>query len=317
MKIWPIRVLSTLIATGSLQNAAEQLHRTPAALSMTLSNLENELGFTLLDRSGYRLQLTPQGSQFLRHAQELLRQHDRLNSIVTQLREGAEPQLLLSYDYTCNPDLLLSALKRIQRDFPVTEVFVSGHSQLEALKEVAEGLADIALTPWLPTFQQMADFESLRVSQFDLVVAIAKSLVDELGMPRSRDALSELPYLLPRNLNMGINPEQIYRIAGKSRLRVNDSHTLVRYLRAGLGWGIVPRDLVQREIQKGTLLEIDIPGFLDHISAEVHLVKLSSKQLGPAGAQLWNEFAEREGSQQRVKKRAARVQSHVTQSSSR
>nr|WP_228517714.1 LysR family transcriptional regulator [Aliidiomarina indica] len=309
--------MSTVIAAGSLQSAAQTLHRTPAALSMTLSNLENELGFSVLDRTGYRLQLTPQGSQFLRHAQELLRQHDRLNSIVTQLREGAEPQLMLSYDYACNPELLLEALKRIQHDFPVTEVHVSGHSQLEALQEVAQGLADIALTPWLPTFQQMADFESLRVAQFELVVVIAKSLVDVHGVPQTRDQLGELPYLLPRNLNMGINPEQIYRIAGQSRLRVNDSHTLVRYLRAGLGWGIVPRDLVQRELTNGSLLEIDIPGFLDHISAEVHLVKLASKQLGPAGMQLWNEFAKREGSKQRVKERAARVKSHATQSSSR
>ncbi|RUO33518.1 LysR family transcriptional regulator [Aliidiomarina sanyensis] len=294
MKIWPLRVLDTVIRAGSLQAGAAELHRTPAALSMALSGLEHELGFAVLDRSGYRLQLTAQGAQFLRHAQELLRQHDRLNSVVTQLREGAEPKLLIGYDYTCNPDLLLPALREVQQAFPVTELIVSGYSQLDSLQEVAEGRADLTLTPWLPTFQQIADFESLRISRFELVVTLAQSLVDAHGLPQSRDELAALPYLLPRNMNMGINPEQIYRVAGKSRLRVNDAHTLVRYLRAGLGWGVVPRDLVTRELHSGTLREIDIPGFLDHISAEVHLVKLATRELGPAGQRMWQTFATRE-----------------------
>lgn len=294
MKIWPLRVLNTVIRAGSLQAAATELHRTPAALSMALSGLEEELGFAVLDRTGYRLQLTTQGVQFLRYAQELLRQQDRLSSIVTQLREGAEPKLIIGYDYTCNPDLLLPALREIQNSFPVTDLIVSGYSQLDSLQEVAQGRVDLTLTPWLPTFQQMADFESLRISRLELVVVIARSLADEHGLPQSRDELAELPYLLPRNMNMGINPEQIYRVAGKSRLRVSDVHTLVRYLRAGLGWGVVPRDLITRELTNGMLIELNIPGFLDHISAEIHLVKLATRALGPAGQKMWHTFATNE-----------------------
>ena len=295
MKIWPLRVLLKVLELGSLQAAALQLHRTAPALSMALQKLEEDVGFALLNRSGYRLQVTPQGEQFCRHAEELLRQHDRLNSVVLQLREGAEPQLRIAYDYTCNPDLLLAALKQVQQDFPVTEVIVAGHSQLEALRDVQRGDADMALTPWLPTFQQLADFESLRISDFRLVVALSESLVSQYGMPKSRDALSKIPYILPRELNMGINPEKIYRMSGNSRLRVNDAHTLVQYLKAGMGWGLVPLDLIRREVKRKQLITIDIPGFLDHIQAEVHLVKLASKHLGPAGDSVWQAFAKTEG----------------------
>lgn len=301
MKIWPLRVLFKVLELGSLQAAAKQLHRTAPALSMALQKLEEEVGFPLLDRSGYRLQVTAQGAQFCRHAEELLHQHDRLNSVVLQLREGAEPQLRIAYDYTCNPDLLLAALKQVQHDFPVTEVIVAGHSQLEALRDVQRGDADMALTPWLPTFQQLADFESLRISDFQLVVALSQSLVEQYGMPKSRDALSKIPYILPRELNMGINPEKIYRMSGNSRLRVNDAHTLVRYLKAGMGWGLVPLDLIRREVKRKQLITVDIPGFLDHIHAEVHLVKLAAKHLGPAGISIWQAFAQNEGNAARNK----------------
>jgi len=294
MKIWPLRVLTQVVESGSLQAAANTLHRTAPALSLTLSKLEDDVGFAILDRSGYRLQLTAEGQQFLRHAYELLRQHDRLNSVVVQLRDGAEPQLQIGYDYTCNPDLLLPPVYRIQQLFPVTEVLIAGHSQLQALQHVREGRVELALTPWLPTFQQMADFESLRLGEFQLVVVMAKRLVEQHGMPCSRNALSEIPHLLPKELNMGISPEQIYRLSGSSRLRVNDAHTMVQFLRAGVGWGVIPRDLVRTSLAKGELVEVDIPGFLDHIHAEIHLVKLASTQLGPAGTLLWESFIEQE-----------------------
>ncbi|MCL4410266.1 MAG: LysR family transcriptional regulator [Gammaproteobacteria bacterium] len=294
MKIWPLRVLTQVVESGSLQAAANTLHRTAPALSLTLSKLEDDVGFAILDRRGYRLQLTAEGQQFLRHAYELLRQHDRLNSVVAQLRDGAEPQLHIGYDYSCNPDFLLPAIHQIQQAFPVTEVVVTGHSQLQALQHVREGKIELALTPWLPTFQQMADFESLRVGEFQLVVLMARRLVEQHGMPTTRNALSEIPHLLPKELNMGISPEQIYRLSGSSRLRVNDAHTMVQFLRSGVGWGIIPRDLVRQSLAKGELVEIDIPGFLDHIHAEIHLVKLASTQLGPAGSLLWESFIAQE-----------------------
>ncbi|RUO19525.1 LysR family transcriptional regulator [Aliidiomarina haloalkalitolerans] len=294
MKIWPLRVLTQVVESGSLQAAANALHRTAPALSLTLSKLEDDVGFAILDRSGYRLQLTAEGQQFLRHAYELLRQHDRLNSVVAQLRDGAEPQLHVGYDYSCNPDLLLPAVHQIQQAFPVTEVLIAGHSQLQALQHVREGRVELALTPWLPTFQQMADFESLRLGEFQLVVVMARRLVEQHGMPTSRNALSEIPHLLPKELNMGISPEQIYRLSGSSRLRVNDAHTMVQFLRAGVGWGVIPRDLVRQSLVKGELVEVDIPGFLDHIHAEIHLVKLASTQLGPAGTLLWESFVAQE-----------------------
>ncbi|RTE86270.1 MULTISPECIES: LysR family transcriptional regulator [Gammaproteobacteria] len=294
MNNWSLKVLQTVIDTGSLQSAAQQLHRTSPALSMTLKKLEDELGFQVLDRSQYRLHLTERGKLFMRHARELLRQQERLESVVVQLRDEGEPQLRIALDAGMSGLVVKEAVMKIQEQFPATELRVSGYSQLNSLKQVAEGLEDFAVCPWIPTFHQVADFESIRIGQFNLVAVMSSYLVKQFGMPKKREDLAEHAYILPQEMNLGINPEQIYKLPGRSQIRVNDVRTLVEFLNSGMGWGIAPRQMIAGEIAKGQLVEIHIPGFLDHVQLEFHLLRLASKQLGPAGQLFWQHFIDRE-----------------------
>lgn len=294
MNNWSLKVLQTVIDTGSLQSAAQELHRTSPALSMTLKKLEEDVGFQILDRSQYRLQLTERGKLFMRHARELMRQQERLESVVVQLRDAGEPQLRVALDAGISGLVIKDAVVKIQEQFPTTELRVSGYSQLNSLKQVAEGKEDFAVCPWMPTFHQVADFEGIRIGQFNLVAVISSHLVKQFGMPTNREELSELAYILPQEMNLGINPELIYRQPGRSQIRVNDVRTLVEFISAGMGWGIAPRQMIAAELKKGRLIEINIPGFLDHVHIEFHLLKLASRQLGPAGQMFWQHFVDRE-----------------------
>ncbi|MCC5855752.1 MAG: LysR family transcriptional regulator [Idiomarina sp.] len=291
---WALQVLHTVIETGSLQAAANQLHRTSPALSMTLTKLEQDVGVPLLDRTGYRLQLTPHGKLFMRHAREILRQHERLESVVQQLQQGAEPELKIGLDAGISGLMLQEIILELQDTYPATQIRVSSYSQLSSLQHIINGDEDFAITPWLPTFQQMADFESLRVSRFELVAVVAQLLVDKVGMPSDREGLSNLPYIMPQELNMGINPDQIFRMPGRSQIRVNDVRSMVEFVLGGMGWGVLPRQLIAAHLKKGKLVELNVPGFLDHMQAEIHLVKMASRQLGPAGMMLWQHFIARE-----------------------
>jgi len=57
-------------ATGSLSEAARRLNITPAAASMALKRLENEVGVPLFLRSTRSLRLTDEGQLFLEHCQQ-------------------------------------------------------------------------------------------------------------------------------------------------------------------------------------------------------------------------------------------------------
>ncbi|MBG23395.1 MAG: LysR family transcriptional regulator [Idiomarinaceae bacterium] len=292
MKLSQLEMLVLLAETGSVQGVSERMHRTQAAISMALKNLEDDVGFPLFDRSGYRLNLSSQGRQFLRQAREVVKQQKRLHSLASQLQTGAEPQLRLTYDYTCAPSVLFAAIKEVQNSYPATELLLSGDSQLRALRRIREGEAELALCPWLPIFRQHGDFETVRVRPFELLVVCAPMLLEGLALNRlQRQDLLELPMLIPQDQDIGIDLDKIMRMPGQQRIRVNDSITQRELLLAGMGWGIIPSDLVGDALQRHALERIDIPGFMTHVNLEVHLVRSAERIAGPAEELIWRHFS--------------------------
>ncbi len=292
MKLNQLEMLLHLGETGSVQGVAERMHRTQAAVSMALKNLEADVGFELFDRSGYRLILTARGRQFLRQAREVIRQQQRLQSLAQQLQTGAEPQLRIAYDYTCAPSALFPAMHEVQQQYPATELLLSGDSQLRVLRKISSGEAELALSPWLPIFRQYGDFETIRVRPFELLVVCAPALLAGRNLKElQRHDLLELPMLIPQNQDVGIDLDSIIRMPSKQRIRVNDSITQRELLLAGMGWGIIPGDLVGDALQRKALQRIDIPGFINNVNLEVHLVRSAERIAGPAEELIWRSFA--------------------------
>ena len=73
-----LRTSTTVIDSGSITAAAEQLGLTASAVSRTLARLEDKLGTTLLNRTTRRMKLTEEGRFFLDSARHILAQMDEL-----------------------------------------------------------------------------------------------------------------------------------------------------------------------------------------------------------------------------------------------
>lgn len=295
MNLWQLQVFQAIVQHGSLQVAANQLHRTAPALSMSLNKLEQDLGFQLFTRDGYRLQLTAQGRQFHHHSYELLLQYQRLESFTQQLREGAEHSFEIAFESACHPNLLSAALRHVQQAYPATDIVVTGESQLNTLKRVQHKQVLLGLTPWLAVFQQQADFDSVFVAEYQLTVVVARERVEHLaanGLTRAH--LQHIPAVLPQHMDMGIEPEQIFRGIGSARIRVNDVNTMLSMVRTGVGWGIVPRQFVATDLKNGRLIEVNVAGMISQVHAEVRLVKLAGSVLGPAAQALWDFYQQQQ-----------------------
>lgn len=292
MNLSHLHMMITVARLGSLQKTAEQLGRTQSAVSMALKKLEENAGFALFNRDSYRLELTEQGRHFLRQAEEVVRQQQRLQSLANQLKHGAEPLLTLCYDHTCDSKLWMPSIQHIQQQYPATELHVDGESQMRALKRIDNGTADLALCPWLPLFRQYGDFETLPVAPFELTVVMSAALMKEFGrMPQSRQDLLELPMLVPQNLEIGINLDSVLRLPSQQRIRVNEVNTQFELLMAGFGWGIIPKHIALGALEQGKLVEITIPGFVQQVRLEIHLVRSANRTLGPAAHAIWERFA--------------------------
>ena len=93
MKHVPPRQLEIFVqaaATGSLRQAAGQLHLTQPAASMALAELERLLGAPLFDRVRGRLHLNPRGRALLPLARDLLERQAALVGAASDT-EGGSP----------------------------------------------------------------------------------------------------------------------------------------------------------------------------------------------------------------------------------
>jgi DNA-binding transcriptional LysR family regulator len=73
-----LRIFVTVIESGSITAAAQQLDIGSSAVSRVLSKLEDKLGTTLLNRTTRRMKLTEEGEFFLESAKSILQQMEEL-----------------------------------------------------------------------------------------------------------------------------------------------------------------------------------------------------------------------------------------------
>ncbi|MCE5285220.1 MAG: LysR family transcriptional regulator [Pelosinus sp.] len=78
MSLSAYQIFKTVVEQSSFQGAAELLHLTPSAISHSMTNLENKLGFPLFIRNKTGIQLTSYGETLLPYIQAILNSEEHL-----------------------------------------------------------------------------------------------------------------------------------------------------------------------------------------------------------------------------------------------
>ncbi|HWJ29266.1 MAG TPA: LysR family transcriptional regulator, partial [Flavisolibacter sp.] len=91
-----LRLLSTITKEGTLTRAAQSLHLTQSALSHQLKELESELGTSVFERKGKKLELSNEGNRFLVSAEKILAELRSLELDIKGFKEGKKGTLRIS-----------------------------------------------------------------------------------------------------------------------------------------------------------------------------------------------------------------------------
>src|SRR5437867_11595942 len=116
-----LRHLRYFVAVAELENvsrAALKLHVSQPALSRQIRDLEDEIGFSLLERTAKSVRLTDAGRAFLDNARTLLQSADEA---VTKARAvaNAEPtELRVGYSAENTVEILPKTLRAFQQAMP-------------------------------------------------------------------------------------------------------------------------------------------------------------------------------------------------------
>ena len=113
-----LRVFRAVVSSGSVQAAADNLGLTSSAVSQHLSALARETGLVLFQRQGRGISPTPAGVELASQSEEAMSQWDRLDSVVTDLREGRSGRITVGYFASAGSAWMPALVKRLTAEQP-------------------------------------------------------------------------------------------------------------------------------------------------------------------------------------------------------
>src|SRR5690606_10712054 len=139
-----LQMLRELHRRGTVTAAAAALHYSPSGVSQQLAQLEREVGVTLVERFGRRVQLTDLGLVLLEHAAAILGAVERATSALEAAQEGVTAKLSVGVWASVAAGLLPRALPALAANHPGIQVHTTELVPEQSAAAVLEGKFDAA-----------------------------------------------------------------------------------------------------------------------------------------------------------------------------
>ena len=171
-----LRHLRYFVAVAEMENvsrAALKLHVSQPGLSRQIRDLEDEIGFCLLERTAKSVRLTEAGRAFLDDARTLLRNADEA---VTKARAvaNAEPtELHVGYSPTPTAEVLPKTLRAFQQAMPHVHVRLHDLSNNAIRDGLRDGRLQLGLTVPPTKASSMRDLRYEELFQKRVCLAVA------------------------------------------------------------------------------------------------------------------------------------------------
>jgi DNA-binding transcriptional LysR family regulator len=140
-----LRVLRSVVTSGSISAAAANLGYTPSAVSQQIGVLEREAGIRLLEKAGRGVRPTVAGRLLARHADEIMSLLTVAEDELADLRAGRTGRLRVHYFATAGAALVPPAVAAFTARYPGVRLDLRLHEPAYSADHVSTGDADIQL----------------------------------------------------------------------------------------------------------------------------------------------------------------------------
>lgn len=248
MELRHLRYFVAVAEAENVSKAALQLHVSQPGVSRQIRDLEEEIGFALLQRSAKAVRLTAAGRVFLAEARAVLQ---RAGEAVARARaaDGASGgELHAGYAPSLTVQILPGTLRRFQDEFPNVRVVLHDLSTEEMLAQLGEKKLQVALTVRPPPrLLRGLRFEEL--ARYALRAAVAPNHpLAGAGLLRLDQVAAEplVAYSRKDYPEYHAMLEGLFKPAGR-RLRLAGEHdsvtSLIAAVESGRGVALVPECL--------------------------------------------------------------------------
>src|SRR5215471_17629765 len=113
-----LRVFRAVVASGSVQAAADHLGFTPSAVSQQISALQRETGLVLFEKAERGIAPTATAKVLAAESEDLMESLNRLSGVVDHLRDSRSGNLTIGAFSSAAQFWIPQVAKELRREFP-------------------------------------------------------------------------------------------------------------------------------------------------------------------------------------------------------
>lgn len=257
MDIASLYAFVAIADNGSFSSAADRLHLTQPAVSKRVATLEEQLNVRLFDRLGRTVRLTEAGAVLLPSARRILAEVDDSRRALRNLSGSVSGSLTLATSHHIGLHRLPPVLRTFTTRYPQVRLDMRFMDSEVACGVVLRGEVELAIVTLPPSVEPPLEMQPLWSDPLVIVAARTHPLTQFTRvMPQQ---LARHSAILPSEATFTrrIFEEQLARLGVTISVAfaTNYLETIKMMVAVGLGWSVLPRTMMDRE-----LVELAIAG---------------------------------------------------------
>lgn len=259
MDFHQLETFLAVIEAGSFSRAAERLHRTQPAVSLSIKRLEEEIGEPLFDRTSKGGTLTEAGKSLQFFAKRMLNLREEAVSSIQELQGLFRGRLSIGANESISQFLLPPLLLEYRKQHPNIKIEVYRNLSERIPNEVLERSLDFGFLSYEPADPRLVS----RVVARDEHVLVVHPSHPLAGRQDVR--LSDLgAYTFLAHNARTPSRSQVVQAFAKASVPLNISmeldslNTILHFVSLGLGLAILPRLAITPSVEAGHLVIVPV-----------------------------------------------------------
>jgi DNA-binding transcriptional LysR family regulator len=275
-----LKAFATVARHRSFIRAAEELHLTPPAVSLQVSQLEREVGLPLFERRGKTVSLTMPGEYLLVYARRMLSTQKEAEDAMARLRGAQTGRITIGMVSTAKY-FLPRLLARFREEHRGVELRMSIGNRERLIEQLRNAEVDLAVMG-RPPKEIDARAEQFATQPHAIVASPLHRLAAVREIPPAMLAGEEF---IVREQGSGTRAamEQFFRdhrIAPPQVMETTSNETIKQAVIANMGLAFLSLHTTGLEVQSGLMVVLDVVGL--PMLRRWHIVHLQGKPLSPA-----------------------------------
>ncbi|EOX4843249.1 LysR family transcriptional regulator [Vibrio alginolyticus] len=249
-----------IVEEGSFLKASQKLYCTQSTVTFQIKQLEQDLSLRLFEKIGRKMVLTQAGEKILPYVYELARVMENIEGTAQQ--ENSEPtgELKVLIAETQLAYKMANVLKEFRIRAPNVRLSLQSQNCYQIRDELIEDKADLGV------FYRVGNDDTLKVHEFEQepLVLVASPLLKGLDLKKREQHIdlgfiSNGPKCLFRQMFESIIQERDISI--DNMIELSSINTIKNCVESNIGISYLPRFTVEKELQEGSLQELEFTEF--------------------------------------------------------